>query len=409
MNLKLSNLLVLTASLLLATAAVGCEAGVAAGGSGTLAVTDISPSVGRFGETTTVSITGSGFEPGISVRIGATGIGVTDLTGDSLIEALVPDTLDIGTYTLIVVNPDDSTASLVGAFEVTADGAATGGTGDGGGATDTGGGGTDCDDSNEFFEKGCIDNEVFWFDECGTPTTSVELCDGLGEVCNNGGCGAGDCPPNVQKKCDGQSIYWYDGCDIKGDFVESCDAGSFCSGGECSEACQPHFEEQCVGADVFWFDSCGVQESLAEKCDGDDFCINANCIKPTYAGSWFVNADPPVKTTGLGTVTFQASTMVLATTDGTTTLTDTPPGQAPIVYSGAIANKVFTGQTSYSIDVAGVGIHIDATIFITFTAGDNLVGVLPPTDFTGTLQEDMTADGLGSLGNTVWQIFGVRQ
>ena len=102
---------------------MSCNEGVCVMSTDGLSITSISPAFGTVGEQTDVSITGTDFMVGLTVRVGATTIGVREVTGTQLITAIIPGDLNIGVYDVVVVNPDDAVATLPGAFEVRASGA----------------------------------------------------------------------------------------------------------------------------------------------------------------------------------------------------------------------------------------------------------------------------------------------
>lgn len=85
---------------------------------GGLMLDSITPSEGPNTESVNVVITGSGFEAGVEVLLGADNIGVTE-TRDGRIRATVPDGFDPGTYDVVVTNPDGETAILMGGYTVT--------------------------------------------------------------------------------------------------------------------------------------------------------------------------------------------------------------------------------------------------------------------------------------------------
>ena len=88
--------------------------------SGEVFVTDISPSFGLNDQYTAVSVTGSGFAPGAVVKLGATELVDVKVTGDALLDAKVPPDMEPGTYSVIVVNPDNQVGTLKDGFEVRA-------------------------------------------------------------------------------------------------------------------------------------------------------------------------------------------------------------------------------------------------------------------------------------------------
>ena len=98
-----------------------CEAGLCVPeGAAAVTVTNVSPAFGFDDRSTDISIAGTGFQAGVTVRLGAEPLGVLDRIGTTLVEARVPEGLATGVYTLHVINPDDSTAFLADAFEVRA-------------------------------------------------------------------------------------------------------------------------------------------------------------------------------------------------------------------------------------------------------------------------------------------------
>jgi len=86
--------------------------------SGDVFVSDISPAFGTNDQYTAVSITGAGFAAGAVVKLGATELVDVKVTGDALIDAKVPPDMEPGTYSVIVVNPDNTVGTLKDAFEV---------------------------------------------------------------------------------------------------------------------------------------------------------------------------------------------------------------------------------------------------------------------------------------------------
>ena len=124
-----------------------CQDGTCVTQGDTLSITAISPDFGYDDVDTAVSITGQGFVDPVAVKLGGTNLVSTQVTSSQLIEATVPSGMEPGTYMLIVINPDSSTASLQEAFEVRhreQDGGSDGGIEDGstdggqdGGSTET--------------------------------------------------------------------------------------------------------------------------------------------------------------------------------------------------------------------------------------------------------------------------------
>ncbi|MBM4354202.1 MAG: hypothetical protein FJ109_10475 [Deltaproteobacteria bacterium] len=98
-----------------------CEAGLCKD-SGTdgkeLTITGISPDFGYNDEDTSVSIVGTGFKAGATVKLGGTDLNAVQVISEGLISAKVPEGMEPDTYMLIVANSDGKTASLLNAFTV---------------------------------------------------------------------------------------------------------------------------------------------------------------------------------------------------------------------------------------------------------------------------------------------------
>lgn len=80
-------------------------------------VKSISPAQGLAMRSTQVSITGTGFEPGAKVKVGAADCTDVEVTGSGLISAVVPGQ-PMGVYDVIVINPDETIATKASAFQV---------------------------------------------------------------------------------------------------------------------------------------------------------------------------------------------------------------------------------------------------------------------------------------------------
>ncbi|MBI4407041.1 MAG: fibronectin type III domain-containing protein [Candidatus Kerfeldbacteria bacterium] len=83
-----------------------------------LSVSTISPSTGYTDLETTIEITGTAFQDGAVVSIGDTAATTTTVNSSTSITAEFADSLSAGIYTVTVVNPDLTSASLVDAFTV---------------------------------------------------------------------------------------------------------------------------------------------------------------------------------------------------------------------------------------------------------------------------------------------------
>lgn len=80
-------------------------------------LSSITPDSGPSGASTDVVLVGAGFEPGVEVLIGTEAIGVRE-TRPGRISATVPEGLSLGTYDVIVTNPNGDTAILQDAYTV---------------------------------------------------------------------------------------------------------------------------------------------------------------------------------------------------------------------------------------------------------------------------------------------------
>jgi hypothetical protein len=252
-----------------------------------------------------------------------------------------------------------------------------------------------CVPSDPYVSKGCYENSVFWFDSCDEKGELIETCQVPEETCTAGECVTG-CAPNHHKGCEGNSVWWFDSCNNKGELIETCAENTTCGNGECQESCEIHAYKACKGNDVYWYDSCGVEETLAELCETDDFCVEDKCIKPSFAGTWYVEAKPA--NNGLGT--FQPFTGPLTYVDGVATLTE--PGFADsIEYVGDINGKVMKLNGTYE-DLAGT--VYNTVITVTFDISESLGAKVPPDFFKGVYIQE-----IGGFGQTSWNIEGVKQ
>ena len=103
-----------------------CGAGEVCGGgmcqvdpTGTgLAIEAISPSSGYTDEETDVTVTGTGFASGLSLKLGGTSLSSIRFVNETLVEATVPKDMEPGSYLLSAINPDGSSATKIDAFEV---------------------------------------------------------------------------------------------------------------------------------------------------------------------------------------------------------------------------------------------------------------------------------------------------
>jgi hypothetical protein len=85
-----------------------------------ITVLAISPDSGLNDDDVDVSITGSGFKLGVTIKLGATPLNAVQVVSEALISARVPMDMEPGDYMLIVMNSDGGTASLPNAYQVIA-------------------------------------------------------------------------------------------------------------------------------------------------------------------------------------------------------------------------------------------------------------------------------------------------
>lgn len=84
-------------------------------------IDSVSPNFGTTNKATEIAIIGTGFRVGVEARLGATRLGVIELVGTTLIQAVVPAEMAPGTYDLTVINADQTTTTLREAFVVGAE------------------------------------------------------------------------------------------------------------------------------------------------------------------------------------------------------------------------------------------------------------------------------------------------
>ena len=87
---------------------------------GDLSVTSISPNRGAAGEQIPVTISGTGFVAGATVRLGGSGLIAVDVLSDTIISATI-DKVTAGSYDLFVLNKDGASATLPAAFTAEAE------------------------------------------------------------------------------------------------------------------------------------------------------------------------------------------------------------------------------------------------------------------------------------------------
>ena len=83
-----------------------------------LNIAAVSPGSGANDTATQISVVGNGFVEGTTAALGATALENVSVTGTQLLNATVPAGMQPGSYMLVVINPDETTAFLTDAFEV---------------------------------------------------------------------------------------------------------------------------------------------------------------------------------------------------------------------------------------------------------------------------------------------------
>ena len=165
----------------------------------------------------------------------------------------------------------------------------------------------------------CYDNDVYWYDSCGTREEKKAECGSAG--CSNAQCNpttttTSICNPHASYQCYDNDIYWYDSCGTREDKKEECgttepsgdyycydndlyrnyihrgcrenscyeetvrvkelECGSDgCANGHCN-TCTSHSYYQCYDNDVYWYDSCDNREEKKEECSSAG-CSNGQC------------------------------------------------------------------------------------------------------------------------------------
>ena len=105
------------------------------GGGSPPVVSSVSPATVEEGASTRLTISGSGFEVGATARVGSTPLTGIQVPGSSSLSGLLPEGLDVGTYDVIVRNPDGEEGTLANGLTIVPAGGG-GGSGGGGGPED---------------------------------------------------------------------------------------------------------------------------------------------------------------------------------------------------------------------------------------------------------------------------------
>jgi hypothetical protein len=93
----------------------------------------------------------------------------------------------------------------------------------------------ECTPTDEYAYKGCFENDVFYFDDCGGKELFVSQC-AEGTNCVDGGC-ISDCKAEYVTVCRDSEVVYQDSCGVDGEVVSVCGSGSVCKDGNCLEAC----------------------------------------------------------------------------------------------------------------------------------------------------------------------------
>ena len=81
-------------------------------------MTAISPTSGYNDSETPVTVIGTGFAAGVTVKLGGTALSAVQVDGPGLISGTVPAGMGPGFYMLVVMNSSGDTATLMNAYEV---------------------------------------------------------------------------------------------------------------------------------------------------------------------------------------------------------------------------------------------------------------------------------------------------
>lgn len=244
--------------------------------------------------------------------------------------------------------------------------------------------------------KMCVENSVWCYNEfTGEKGLQIEICNPPETQCAAGACVAVPCLENDYKGCVDNNVHWFNSCDEEGDFIKNCGDAGQCVDGECTTNCVPHDHKDCHEGQVHWFDSCGALESVAEICTAEQFCHEGSCVKPFYNGAWLVTANPNSKPAcgGLGNATFAPATYTL-TVDGSAATISANFFGTQVTLTGTVTGKQMILNGSYSV----MGENHTEDWDVTFTS---------PTQFDGFLIDSVDIMGFPCAIN--WDITGDKQ
>ena len=122
----------------------------------------------------------------------------------------------------------------------------------------------------------CYNNDVYWYDSCGTREDKKTECGTAG--CSGGVC----CTSHTSSSCYSNDVYWYSSCGVREEKKEECGVLG-CSGGSCI-TCTSHDYYSCYSRDVYWYDSCGTREDKKTECGsssytGSNYCYSNDVYK----------------------------------------------------------------------------------------------------------------------------------
>ncbi len=129
-----------------------------------------------------------------------------------------------------------------------------------------------CNTDGTLTEKYCHSNtEIKW------NTTSCPD----GYVCEEGACipyNQSSCESHHTHSCYNENVWWFDSCGTPEEIKEECIYG--CINGECTvQNCTSHANHTCNQNEgmIYWYDSCGAMEDVKDQCQGYG-CLGEVCI-----------------------------------------------------------------------------------------------------------------------------------
>ncbi len=254
-----------------------------------------------------------------------------------------------------------------------------------------------CVQTDRWAGKVCVEDTVFWVDNCGVKTELVKECDAPVEACQDGDCEV-VCASKAYRACHGDDVWWFDACENKEELFKTCDGNTACSGDDCVEVCRPNASTECYNGNVWAYDSCGDRSFVQTQCDDTQFCANGACVKMVLSGNWNVVANPSSKVVGgFATLTYGDSLLTLDDTAGGGVVSGTIPFLGSTIdYTGTVTGKIMTLSGQYTDNT---GTTHDELWDVTFTDINT---------FEGIISDDVNLQILGPT-QVVWNITGTRQ